>query len=230
MNSKIIVIWITLILIAGCKTNIQMPINYLALGDSYTIGESVNPMFRWPVQLADDLTDKGFPVNKPKILAKTGWTTDELLAAMDTSYFKPPYDLVSVLIGVNNQYRGRDTANYREELEIVMERAVYLAGGKKERVFVVSIPDWGVMPFAIENGHDPDKVAGEIDLFNQVKKEVSDKKGLKFINITDISREASSKPEYIADDGLHPSGEMYTVWVQRILPFIKQIVSKEDTS
>lgn len=218
------------IILTACTYIQKNELRYLALGDSYTIGESVEPSLRWPFQLTDELKKDGFEVTSPKIIAKTGWTTDELLDAMDKASFKPPYDLVSVLIGVNNQYRGRDTANYREELELVLDRAIFLAGGNNERVFVVSIPDWGVMPFAIENGRDPDKVAREIDLFNQVKKEVSEKKGLKFINITDISREASLKPEYIADDGLHPSGEMYTAWVHRIFPHIKQIVSKEDTS
>lgn len=227
---RILLVSFLVIILAACTTTHKKEISYLALGDSYTIGESVDPSLRWPVQLADELRKEGFDVSSPKIIAKTGWTTDELLAAMDTATFKPPYHLVSVLTGVNNQYRGRDTANYRHELEIVLDRAVYLAGGKKERVFIVSIPDWGVMPFAIENGRDPERIAREIELFNQVKKEVSSEKGLKYINITDISREVFSKPEYIADDGLHPSAEMYTAWVQRILPLVKDILSKDDTS
>jgi lysophospholipase L1-like esterase len=115
-------------------------------------------------------------------------------------------------------------------LDAILERAIALAGDKPENVFVVSIPDWGVMPFAVENGRDPEKVAREIDQYNQVKKEVSEAKGLKYINITDISREAASKPEYIADDGLHPSAEMYTAWVQRMLLAIKEKISKKDTS
>jgi len=212
----------TLLAIIGCKNQKHYEQTYLALGDSYTIGESVNPSLRWPVQLAEKFNNEGFDIAPPQIIAKTGWTTDELMAAMDTAGLDPPYDIVSVLIGVNNQYRGRDTANYRIELQEILDRAIKLTGDKPGMVFVVSIPDWGVMPFADEHNRDLEKIAAEIDIFNNIKKELSESKGLTYINITDISREASSNRSFIAEDGLHPSGEMYRAWVERIAPRIMQ--------
>ena len=201
--------------------------SYLALGDSYTIGESVEISQSWPVQLTDDLRADGFNIEQPRIVAKTGWTTDKLLAAMDTTEFNQPYNLVSLLIGVNNQYRGRDTANYQEELGILMDRAIELAGDNPGKVFIVSIPDWGITPFAKQQGRNPGDIADKINAYNSIKQEMAGRKGLEYINITDISRETDNKPDYLADDGLHPSGKMYNAWVERIFPVAKEILDEK---
>jgi lysophospholipase L1-like esterase len=228
MIFRYLIFSIVVLAVISCKTDRKEEISYLALGDSYTIGESVDTTLRWPVQLAEEFKKEGFKITPPQIIARTGWTTDELMAAMDTASLNPPYDLVSVLIGVNNQYRGRDTANYRIELEEILERAVQLAGNKEEKVFVVSIPDWGVMPFAKEKKRDPASIAREINNFNSIKKQVAESRGLTYIYITDISREASENPSLIAEDGLHPSVEMYGEWVGRMVPVVRGMLKKQD--
>jgi lysophospholipase L1-like esterase len=191
---------------------------YLALGDSYTIGERVEAKKRWPVQLVDSLKKYGIEVAEPQIIAQTGWTTDELKAGIDAATLDFPYDWVSLLIGVNNQYRGRSINEFRQEFEGLLSEAVLFSGNRKERVFVVSIPDWGVMPFA--EGRDREQIATEIDNFNQVIYEVCAIEGIQFIDITPISREVASHPEWIAQDGLHPSGAQYSQWVQTLLPYL----------
>lgn len=226
MRTQLTVLILLLFLLTGCENMIESSKSYLALGDSYTIGESVERSQRFPVQLADDLRTDGFNIEQPRIIARTGWTTDELMSAMDTTEFNSPYDMVSLLIGVNNQYRQRDTANYREELGILMDRAIKLAGDDPKKVFIVSIPDWGVTPFAQQQGRNPGDIAEEINAYNNIKQEMAKRKGLDYINITDISREASNKPDYLADDGLHPSGKMYNAWVERIFPVAKEILNK----
>ena len=138
--------------------------SYLALGDSYTIGEGVTAPERWPNQLADMLRKNGVDVGEPEIVAKTGWTTDELSAAMDAHRFSLPYRLVTLLIGVNNQYRGRDLDNYRAEFQKLLQRAIDLAGGNAQRVVVVSIPDWGVTKFGRESGRDTTEIARQLDI------------------------------------------------------------------
>lgn len=164
---------ILLFVLTSCIEVGKPDITYLALGDSYTIGESVDPSQRWPIQLADELRRYGFDIKQPDILARTGWTTDELLAATDTARLNPPYDLVSILIGVNNQYRGLDTANYRKEMNKLMSVATEYAGGKPGKVFLVSIPDWGVTPFAQQLARDPKRIAHEINSFNRIKVELA---------------------------------------------------------
>lgn len=226
MSGCLKIIILVFVVFTACKSDNKITLSYLALGDSYTIGESIDASFRWPVQLAKELNEEGYDIAAPKLVARTGWTTDELLTGIDTATLTPPYDLVSVLIGVNNQYRGRDTANYRQELVTVLEKAIELAGGAKDRVFVVSIPDWGVMPFAEDNAGNPEVIASEIDQFNQIKQEVSARKGLRFINITDISRDAGSRQEFIAEDGLHPSAKMYSAWVKKMKPELRSILSE----
>lgn len=191
-------------------------IRILCLGDSYTIGESVPVAERWPVQLVQALKAEGMDVADPVIIAKTGWTTDELDTAIDEAGPTGPFDLVTLLIGVNNQYRGRDAEEYRREFRGLLGRAVGFAGGRPDRVIVLSIPDWGVTPFA--GDADRAKIAREIDRFNQVNREESDRAGARYVDITPVSREAADTPGLIAGDGLHPSGEMYREWVEFIEP------------
>jgi len=197
--------------------------SYLALGDSYTIGESVAIGDRWPVQLVNALNQNGHVTANPTIVATTGWTTDELSSTMDRVRLAGPFDLVSLLIGVNNQYRGRDVENFKKEYTRLLERAIALAGGDQNRVFVVSIPDWGVMPFAEDR--DQGQIAQEIDAYNAAKKKITQKMGVVFIDITPISREASTDLDLVASDGLHPSGKMYSRWVQEeILQVVGELI------
>ena len=188
----------------------------LALGDSYTIGEGVAPAERWPVQLAALLRADGLSVGEPTIVARTGWTTDELAAGIDRAGPKGPYYLVSLLIGVNNQYRGRDSEGYRNEFAALLERAVGFAGGDAGRVLVVSIPDWGATPFAA--GQDRARIASEIDRFNAVNREEARRAGARYVDVTGVSRRATGEPGLVAGDGLHPSGAMYAEWARLALP------------
>ncbi len=189
---------------------------YLALGDSYTIGERVDPTLRWPVQLADLLRGQGLEVGAPEIIARTGWTTDELSDAIDAAAPTGPYDLVSLLIGVNNQYRGRAVAEYREQFVFLLNRAVGFAGGRPERVLVLSIPDWGVTPYA--QGRDRAGIGEQIDAFNAVAAEETSRAGAVYVDVTPNSRLAADDAALIAPDGLHPSGAMYAAWAALALP------------
>jgi lysophospholipase L1-like esterase/phosphohistidine phosphatase SixA len=189
---------------------------FLALGDSYTIGESVPPEERWPVQLASAVRGQGIDIGDPQIIAKTGWTTDELNAAIEMASPKGTYDLVTLLIGVNNQYRGRDAEQYRRELVPLLGRAIQFAGGNPKHVIVVSIPDWGVTPFAKDR--DAAKIAREIDAFNAVNREETARAGARYADVTPISRRVPDDLSLVAADGLHPSGAMYAEWVKVIAP------------
>ena len=200
-------------------TTTSSPITYLALGDSYTIGESVTDSLRWPNQLVAVLNQNGRKFDPATIIAKTGWTTDELSTAMDTVALAPSYDYVSLLIGVNNQYRGRSIENFETEFIQLLDRSVTLGNQKGANVFVLSIPDWGVMPFA--EGRNRKQIALEIDQFNAVIQTVCRNRNIAFFDITSISREAETNPTLVANDGLHPSGEMYARWVDTVLPFFK---------
>ncbi|KLD63024.1 SGNH/GDSL hydrolase family protein [Dyella japonica] len=188
---------------------------YLALGDSYSIGEGVPEAGRWPVQLAVRLRREGVALDDPAIIATTGWTTDELSAAMDAASFTPPYELVSLLIGVNNQYRGRSADEYRDEIRRLLERAVALAGDRSGRVLVLSIPDWGVTPFAHGSGRDVLRIASELDSYNAIAREEAERRGAQFVDITGISRQ---HPALLADDGLHPSAAQYALWTEAAVP------------
>jgi len=192
-----------------------MPIRYLALGDSYTICESVAESDRWPNQLAASLKQKGYDT-EVTIIARTGWTTDELWQGIQKANPQSPYDLVSLLIGVNNQFRGYDINEYREEFRSLLTKSIEYAGGDKNRVFVVSIPDWGVTPFAA--GRDAAQISSEIDAFNTVNRQEAEAAKAHYVDITPISRQAVGDPSLIADDGLHPSGKMYALWVEELLP------------
>lgn len=199
---------------------------YLALGDSYTIGESVDFKERYPVQLVDSLKHNDINIYEQKIIAKTGWTTDELSGGIDTSKLLDKYDLVTLLIGVNNQYRGRDIENYRTEFKQLLDRSIQFADNDKNRVIVISIPDWSVTPFA--ESRDTAAISKEIDDFNAVNYEESNKAGVHYINITEISRKAKNDLSLLAEDGLHPSGKMYSLWVKEITPIALSIVTNEN--
>lgn len=193
---------------------------YLALGDSYTIGESVAEEERWPNQLVA-------LVNSPKeidvtIIARTGWTTSELWQGIQAANPQGTYDMVSLLIGVNNQYRGYDINEYREEFRFLLEKSIEYAGGNPEHVIVLSIPDWGVTPFAW--GKDTTQIAADIDAYNAINLEESQKAGVHYVDVTPVSREAVNDPTLIAGDGLHPSGKMYAEWAKLALSVAVEIL------
>lgn len=200
-------------------------LKYLALGDSYTIGQSVDVALRYPVQIADSLGKRGYLMEAPEIIAVTGWTTSDLKAGIKAANPQGPYDLVSLLIGVNNQYRGMDINNYRKEFGELIDQSIYFAGNDTGRVIVLSIPDWGVTPFA--SGRDREKIAREIDRYNAVNKEITLSKGIIRIDVTGISRLAEKDATLIAGDDLHPSGKMYTEWVRVAVPEIVKMLKEE---
>lgn len=192
-----------------------MTARFLALGDSYTIGEAVAPEERWPAQLRRRLAEAGIAIGEPEIIAVTGWTTGELAAGMDAAAPSGPRDLVSLLIGVNNQYRGLDVGEYRAEFRALLARAIALAGNPR-RVIVLSIPDWGVTPFA--EGRDRAAIATGIDRFNAVNREEAAAAGARYVDVTAVSRRAAADASLTASDGLHPSGAMYAAWAELVLP------------
>ena len=198
---------------------------YLALGDSYTIGQSVDKSMRYPVQIADSLERRGYYMEDPTTIAVTGWTTSDLKAGIKAANPQGPYGLVSLLIGVNNQYRGMDISIYRKEFGELIDQSIYFAGNDTGRVIVLSIPDWGVTPFA--SGMDREKIAREIDQYNAINKEITLSKGIVWIDVTGISRLAENDATLIAGDGLHPSGKMYTEWVRLAVPEIVRMLKKE---
>jgi phospholipase/lecithinase/hemolysin len=188
-------------------------LKYLAIGDSYTIGEGVKEEERYPNQLTELLREQGLHFGETKIIAKTGWTTDELQAGITTAGIEgKQFDLVTVLIGVNNQYRGRDVEEYRQQLQELLAAAIVFAKGNKDRVLVLSIPDWGVTPFAVEKGVDQMKVSEAIDRFNAVKAETAKKMGLRYLDITNHYRMSENGQLKVVEDKLHPSKEIYNYW------------------
>ena len=199
-------------------------LSYLALGDSYTIGESVSTAERWPVQLAEELRQQGLTIKDPTIIAKTGWTTDELKNAIAESELDPPYDLVTLLIGVNDQYRGYDINDYPDKFLYLLDRSISLAGNNPDKVVVLSIPDYGVTPFASEK--NPPKISREIDAYNAISKKISDSLGVAYVDITPISRNAEQDSTLLAEDGLHPSGKMYSQWIEETLPLVLPIIKQ----
>lgn len=201
-------------------------LTYLALGDSYTIGEAVPPEGRWPVQLAQALREEGIALADPRIIATTGWTTDELEWGLDAAEPLGTYDLVSLLIGVNNQYRNRSAVAYAGEFHTLLQRAIRYARGRADRVMVLSIPDWGVSPFAANDKRDAATIGNEIDAFNASARTVCGKEGVCFVDITPYSREHGAEPAMIAEDGLHPSAAMYTLWAQAALPVARKLLAQ----
>lgn len=203
------------------------PLRFLALGDSYTIGEGVAAAARWPVVVARQLRACDISVADPEIVAVTGWTTDELAAGMDAATFQPPYALVTLLIGVNNHYRGRDPGNYRDEFAALLERAIHLAGGEAGRVLGVSIPDWGVTRFAKVEERDGARIGAELDALNAAAGRMVETAGGTWADITPISRRCGDAPGMLADDGLHPSGAQYALWAGRIAPLARALLAKQ---
>ena len=200
---------------------------YLALGDSYTIGEGVDESGRWPVQLAAALRASGIAIGDPRIIATTGWTTDELSSAMDAAEPLGDWGFVSLLIGVNNQYRGRDVDDYLGEFARMLQRAIALAEGNAKRVLVLSIPDWGVTPFAFASGRDRQAIADDLDAYNAAARELCEAHGVAFVDITGISRDGGGEPVMLADDGLHPSAEQYARWADAALPVATGLLAGE---
>lgn len=218
--------FLLLLIFTGAKRHDSHLINmnsitrtYLALGDSYTIGESVLLTESFPYQTVELLRNAGFDFTAPEIIAKTGWTTDELQAAINKHKFLPSYDFVSLLIGVNNQYRGRTVEDYQPEFESLLKQAVSFAGGNANHVMVVSIPDWGATPFA--QGRDRNQIAKEIDAYNSANKKIAEKYKVHYVDITPGTREAASDPSLVAGDGLHPSAKDYKRWAEKIAEKIK---------
>ena len=198
---------------------VHTPMNrFLALGDSYTIGEGVADEDRWPNQLAQALRRSGVEICDPEIVARTGWTTDELSAAMDSHQFHPPYDLVTLLIGVNNQYRGRDLRNYRTEFRALLQRAIALAGDRPPHVVVVSIPDWAVTPFGRSSGRDTSLMSLELDLYNAANAQIAGALQARYCDVTLASRDRGGHRDMLVGDGLHPSASMYRRWLNAIVP------------
>ncbi|HZH44802.1 MAG TPA: SGNH/GDSL hydrolase family protein [Lysobacter sp.] len=201
-----------------------MMLRYLALGDSYTIGEAVAEDGRWPVQLARALQADGIALAEPRIIATTGWTTDELTAALDAAEPLGEWDFVSLLIGVNNQYRGRGVDEYRGEFAALLRRALGYARGRRDRVLVLSIPDWGVTPFAARDARGRERIGAELDAYNAAARAVCAAHGVAFVDITPVSRERGAEPAMLADDGLHPSAAMYALWTAAALPVARRLL------
>ena len=189
----------------------------LCLGDSYTIGQGVKESERWPARLAELMRTKGHPVAAQVVIARTGWTIDELHAALRRANPRGPFHLVTLMVGVNDQFRGRDAEACRAPFRDLLGEAIKLAGGDASRVIVVSIPDWGVTPFAA--GRDGNQVAAEIDQFNRVQQEEATTAGARYVDVTAVSREAKDDARLLAADQLHPSGAMHERWAGLILPF-----------
>lgn len=193
-------------------------LTYLALGDSYSIGESVLLYQSFPYQVVHLLRKKGLSFSAPEIIARTGWTTDELSAGISACRFLPQYNYITLLIGVNNQYRGRSVEEYKIEFETLLKQALQLGDGKKERVIVLSIPDYSVTPFA--DSMDKEKITKEIDLFNSVSKAVSIQYKVNYVDITPESRETSGDLSFLAEDQLHPSAKAYKKWAEKVADII----------
>ena len=199
----------------GQSIDLREPVRLLALGDSYTIGQSISPAGRWPVQLASRLNGLGIFAEPPVIIARTGWRTDNLANAIANEQTARGYNLVSLLIGVNNFYQGRSKEDYEVEFEELLQTALSIVDGKKDAVFVVSIPDFAYTPFG--QGFNTEIISAGIDTFNAINFRITKEYDVPYIDITPISREGLDKPELVAADGLHPSAKQYGLWVEKVL-------------
>ena len=201
----------------------------LCLGDSYTIGESVAEHDRFPMQTVELLKKEGIDFSKPTIIAKTGWTTDELAAAIKEANYTAPAEgaYVTLLIGVNNQYRDRDPEQYRTEFIALLNTALAYAHGKPNHVFVLSIPDWGMTPFAANDRRSPEEIGRAIDTYNAINKQESLKAHVNYVDITPISRQVKQHPELVAGDGLHPSGKMYAEWAKLLAGKMAEVIKQK---
>lgn len=196
------------------------PIQYLALGDSYTIGQSVDTSDRWPIQLDAKLKDEGFAVERTDIIAQTGWKTSDLLNAIEDTNLED-YNLISLSIGVNNQFSGIPFEVYTSEFDELLGRIIDAAGAS--RVFVVSIPDYGVTPFGSNNS---ETIAQELDEYNEYARLKCDNLNIPYINITEISRVLGASEGALASDNLHPSGTQYALWVDEMIPTVRELVGE----
>jgi lysophospholipase L1-like esterase len=214
--SKLSLLFFLLLVNSGCSDN-SNKIKYLALGDSYTIGEGVEVGERWPNQLALRLEEKFNSLVDLEIIAKTGFTSAELLDTINKINISKDHDFVSLLIGVNNQYRNLDMVLFQKELNILMDKAISFASGNNEKVFVLSIPDWGITPFGLIKKRS--NISEEIDAYNKLVCEISSYKEIQYFNITDISRKVNEIDNLLTGDGLHPSPLMYSMWVDKVIDF-----------
>jgi len=202
------------------KISIGEPVHFLALGDSYTIGQSVSTSERWPNQLVSELSSQGFNVAELRIIAQTGWRTDNLQSAISQLLPLTGYNLVSLLIGVNNQFQGGSIQTYTQQFDDLLQQAIWLAGNDPRHVFVLSIPDYAYTPFGGGNS----AISAAIDEFNSVNRFITETYNVRYIDITPISRKGLEDPSLVAIDGLHPSGKMYGLWVQEIVRYIEKEV------
>jgi lysophospholipase L1-like esterase len=216
-----LIVFIAIVMISMEASAQKKQVSYLALGDSYTIGEGVPAEQNFPNQLAALMRRQGVEVKGPDIVAKTGWTTDELMTAINAAKLLPRYDYVTLLIGVNNQYRGRSLDDYTLQFEMLLMKAIKFAGGDTSHVIVVSIPDWGATPFAREKGADRAKVTEEINAFNKENNRIAYQYKVKYVDITAGTREAMVDPELLTDDKLHYSGVEHQRWASAIVKLMK---------
>ncbi|MDQ2971519.1 MAG: SGNH/GDSL hydrolase family protein [Pseudomonadota bacterium] len=210
-------------MVAGANVATLHAETFLALGDSYTVGEGVPANESWPRQLATRLRAGGIAMSDPQIIARTGWTTDELAAAMNAAALHPPYALVTLSIGVNNQYRGRPLAQFREQFHALLARAIALVGCDARHVIVVSIPDWGETPYALGEGRDPAQISEQIDAFNANARDETRAARARWVDITGLSRDPRTW-HLLTVDGLHPSAAQYARWVEMIAPHARAIL------
>lgn len=217
-----------ILICSGCSPDTEMPVSqpdkqlqFLALGDSYTIGQGVEESLRFPHQTTDLLRSDGLSIQTPRYIAQTGWTSDQLLNAIDRAGLSDTFDVVTLLIGVNDQYRGRDTASYKKGFISCLKHALALAGNRSERVVVLSIPDYSVTPVG-RNG-DSLNISMEIDRFNQLNRKIAEQEQVAYLDVTTSSRRASSDGQLIATDGLHPSGLEYRNWAAMLSPLIRKM-------
>ena len=202
--------------------NPQTPVRFLSLGDSYTIGQSVTVNQRWPVQLMDSLAERGFVSDTLNIIATTGWRTDNLLTAIENrGLASHHYNLVSILIGVNNQYQNRPISQYMTEFPQLLDSAIRYAGGDTSHVFIVSIPDYAYTPYG--QNSNPAQISAGIDQYNQINRQFAQLYGITYFDVTPISRQGVAQPALVASDGLHPSGLQYSAWVTKILHYVDSI-------
>ncbi|GAB5526265.1 MAG: SGNH/GDSL hydrolase family protein [Roseivirga sp.] len=225
MNAMKYLAILLLTLMLSCQSDDNSPsYSYLALGDSYTIGQSVEESERWPVQLTSALNQRGTPVRPPVFIAQTGWRTERLIQQIENAgNLGAQYDMVSLLIGVNNQFSGRSVESFTPDFEKLLQMSIALAGDKPQRVFVLSIPDYGKTLFGSSRGPN---ISEEIDMYNAASKALCDQYGIAYFDITPISREVETDPELTASDGLHPSGKMYKRWVDLIVDDVNELLDQ----
>lgn len=204
------------------------PTGFLALGDSYTIGEGVSTQERWSERVVRRLDANNLHVDPPMIIAQTGWTTSDLAQAIDATTLHPPYALVTLMIGVNDQYQGRSVDSYRLEFTGLLERAIALAGRRPGRVLAISIPDWSMTRFAHEQGRDCAREANAIDAFNAAGHGIAADHRVAWVDVTAASRTAGANTGMLGEDGLHPSGAQYTQWADVILPAAEAALRAAD--